>query len=136
MLQVRAFYDGQNFQLPQPVAVKKPQNVLIQFLDEDEMPGPADLEAKFEALFQQWWAETAMFSGGAVITENPHYLKIIALGEAAIPLILRKLEAQPCMLFPALREITGANPVPETHAGNLKAMTQDWLDWGRANRYR
>lgn len=133
MFEVSAIYDGQNFQLLQPVRVKTPQKVIITFLEGEA--GKPDLEEQFEALFQLWWAETAMFSGGKIITENAHYLKIIGLGKSAIPLILKKLQAHPCLLFSALRKITKQNPVPAEHAGHIQAMTEDWLNWGRQNRY-
>ena len=53
----------------------------------------------------------------------------------AVPIILRELQRRPDHWFRALSAITGENPIQEGHAGNLKQMTQDWLDWGRAHGY-
>ena len=35
----------------------------------------------------------------------------------------------------ALVAITGEQPVPPQHAGNIEAMRQDWLQWGREHGY-
>jgi hypothetical protein len=33
--------------------------------------------------------------------------------------------------FWALRALTGENPVPSEHRGNIEAMANDWLQWGQ-----
>jgi hypothetical protein len=90
---------------------------------------------QFEDLFNKWQSETALLSSGTAIVSHKTYLQIINLGEKVIPFILLKLQDNPQHLFYALYQITGENPVPLTHAGNLKLMTADWLNWGHSKGY-
>ncbi len=48
-----------------------------------------------------------------------------------MPFLLRDLEAQPSLWVWALPEITGENPVPASDAGNIRKMTEAWLNWER-----
>ena len=52
-------------------------------------------------------------------------------GATAVPFILEELKTEPDDWFWALSAITGENPVQETDAGNMHAMTKAWLQWGR-----
>ena len=62
---------------------------------------------------------------------NPSYQKIIGMGEAAVPFILKDLRDNgPADWFWALNMITDENPITEDMAGNMKAMTEAWLQWG------
>jgi len=94
-----------------------------------------ELEQKFESLKTQWIRETRFFSISAQKTIHPAYLKIIKLAEPAVPLILRELQQRPDFWFAALEAITEQNPVPADHLGDLTAMTQDWINWGRERGY-
>jgi hypothetical protein len=38
--------------------------------------------------------------------------------------------------FYALRQITGANPIPDSAAGRIPEMVSAWLRWAKANGYR
>ena len=67
---------------------------------------------------------------------HPAYQQIIGMGEYALPLIFQALQREPDHWFWALGAITGENPVPDAHAGDLDAMTSDWLSWGDAHGYR
>ena len=63
------------------------------------------------------------------------YHELIALGEPAVPLILRELERAPSVSwFGVLAAITGENPVPAAIAGHVAAMAGAWLEWGRPAR--
>jgi hypothetical protein len=54
----------------------------------------------------------------------------VALGNPAVPLILREIEQElQLSWFAVLAAITGENPVPPAHAGRLEAMARAWLDW-------
>ena len=64
------------------------------------------------------------------------YQQIIAMGDAAVPLLLAELEREPDWWFAALKSITGADPVPPAHRGRLQDMTRAWLQWGRAHGLR
>ena len=53
------------------------------------------------------------------------------MGEAVVPLMLRDLEQQPRLWVWALPDITGANPVADADAGNIRKMSEAWLRWGK-----
>jgi hypothetical protein len=96
---------------------------------------PATTSERFEVLFQRWKKETALLSSGTAIVGHPAYQEVIEMGDAVVPFILIKLQEDPQHLFYALYKITGENPVPKAHAGDLDSMTADWLDWGRQKGY-
>jgi hypothetical protein len=87
--------------------------------------------SRFERLRDRWMAETMFSSSLSEITSHEAYMAIIGLGQPAIPLILEDLERDPKYWFAALRALSGFDPVPSEMAGNLDAMTDAWLDWGR-----
>jgi hypothetical protein len=97
--------------------------------------GEASLEARFAVLAARWRRDTGRSSAVRDIVNHPAYQEIIAMGRAAVPLILRDLEHHPDHWSPALRAITGAAPVTKEHAGKLGSMAQDWLRWARENGY-
>jgi len=66
---------------------------------------------------------------------HPAYQRIIGMGKDAIPIVLNEMSVRPGHWFWALRAITGENPVPAGHAGNIKAMSEDWIEWGRQHHY-
>lgn len=96
----------------------------------------ADLEATFLKLAEQWRRETGMMSLVMKMSMHPAYQRIIGMGQAVVPLILRDLEKEPDHWFWALQAITGANPVKSEQRGRLQQMAQAWLQWGRENGYR
>ena len=59
----------------------------------------SNLEAEFNVLAEQWRRETGVHSSLSKILSNWNYLKIIALGEPAIPLILEELRREPAPWF-------------------------------------
>jgi hypothetical protein len=94
---------------------------------------PSTLRAHFEALSKQWVAETTSSS-----SDYWHYVthwtyqKIVSMGWPAVPLILESLQRTPDHWGWALEVITGESPVPMDAAGDLVAITEAWLTWGRA----
>jgi hypothetical protein len=90
------------------------------------------LVSEFTALAEKWKAETALLSSSSAICNHPAYRAIIALGQPAVPLILRDLEQEPAHWFEALHAITGDDPVPVDDWGRIEAMRQAWLAWGRS----
>ncbi len=66
--------------------------------------------------------------------ENLHYQKIIALGKEVVPVLIHELETRPDHWFYALFCITHENPISDEHAGDLLAMTADWLEWWNRNK--
>jgi hypothetical protein len=93
------------------------------------------VERQFNELAARWKEDTEFISSTTEIALQPSYQRIIGLGPAAIPLILRELAQQPRQWFWALQAISGANPVPAEQRGNVPAMTKAWLDWGRSHGF-
>lgn len=91
----------------------------------------AGLAGRFRALADQWQAETGMFSFPEQKAQHPAYREIIAMGDQAVPLILRELQERPYRWFAALRELTGENPIPPEVAGQFEPGAAAWLKWGR-----
>lgn len=102
---------------------------------ETPVSATGDRAHEFDALVQQWRRETAMLSSTERKAMHPAYQRIIGMGQDAIPLVLNEMQRQPGHWFWALRAISGADPVPAEHIGNVAAMTDDWLGWGREHRY-
>jgi hypothetical protein len=92
---------------------------------------PPDIADEFETLSRQWKEATALLSSTTAMVAHPLYKRVIALGPSVVPLLLRELEQEPVHWFEALRAITGNDPVPGEHWGNIAAMRADWLAWGR-----
>lgn len=82
-----------------------------------------------------WRKETEFESSPWVVTQHPAYRNMIKLGPSVIPLILAELSTDLDLWFEALIELTGVNPIPAEHAGDLEAMRDDWLSWGRKNGF-
>jgi hypothetical protein len=97
---------------------------------------PESLEERFRRLVAVWQAETGHLSSTEQMAEHPAYQQIIALGPAAVPLLLRQLETEPDHWYMALEAITGADPVGEADCGRLLATARAWLRWGREKGYR
>ena len=74
-------------------------------------------------------------SNPSQIAQHPAHQEILAIGIAAVPLILRRLKDQRGHWFSTLRAITAADPVPPQDQGNVSAMTAAWLEWGKRNGY-
>ena len=94
---------------------------------------PAENRATFHALSQEWKKQTAGLP--RVIDKIGHesYAQIISLGMEAVPHILADLQKgdDPAHWFEALRQITGADPIPEGDRGDLNEMAKAWIRWGR-----
>jgi hypothetical protein len=91
---------------------------------------------EFATLAAEWKAACGPTSSVTRMASIPAYQKIIALGEAAVPLILSELEREPDHWFIALHAITGADPVPKESRGRLKEMTAAWLRWGKEHGFK
>ncbi len=94
-----------------------------------------DSLAKFCDLAATWKEETNLKSSLIEISLHPAYQEIIGMGKIVIPLILQELEREPDHWFWALRALTGIDPVRPSERGNMKAMTDAWLKWGKENGY-
>ena len=94
-----------------------------------------DLEHEFSRLTHQWRAETEFSSSLTEMAGHPAYQRIIGMGRLALPMIFRELATEPDHWFWALKAITGCDPVPPSHRGNIESMAADWLAWGRSRGY-
>ena len=93
-----------------------------------------DQEA-FERLANEWERDRPRGVDVAQMTRHPTYQRIIAMGEPAVPWLLRRLSEKADHWFVALNAITGARPVPPESRGRIKEMTQAWLNWGQQQGY-
>ena len=99
------------------------------------VPAPKELRETFERLADEWEKDTIFLSNSTQTARHPAHREIVSMGEAAIPLILERMQTQGGHWFHALHEITGARPVPPESRGRIKEMTQAWLEWGELNGY-
>jgi hypothetical protein len=94
------------------------------------------VEASFRRLAKEWHDAVAHHSSWSVRHNHPAYRKIIELGPEVVPLLLRDMEDHHRHWFPALRALTGADPVPPGAAGNIPKIVQAWLQWAKENGYQ
>jgi hypothetical protein len=88
----------------------------------------------FARLASEWVAATEFQSSATAVATHPAGRQIIGLGEAAIPLILAELAANPApRWFPLLAELAGELPAGLRAAaeGNVVQVAHAWIEWGR-----
>ena len=93
--------------------------------------GPQDLRAEFNQLAEQWHDETGHMSSAISFTQHPAYLRIIGMGPAVVPFILKDLQRTQAHWFVALRLITGENPIKPEDRGKVQRLADSWIAWGR-----
>ena len=90
------------------------------------------LKNEIHELNNKWFNATALLSSTERIRNNEYYKKIIAKGDAAIPIILEEIYYNPSQLVWALNDITKQKitdqPVNIIEACNL------WVKWGVENK--
>jgi hypothetical protein len=96
---------------------------------------PQTVEAKLLSNFTEWMDGIAVISDANQIESHPAYKRIVSMGEAVVPVILRSLEREPSLLAWALFDITGVNPVRPADYGKIDKITKAWLKWGRKNKH-
>ncbi len=98
--------------------------------------GAEDLVEKFQRLSNEWKHDTGHMSILSRIVTHSSYQGIIDMGEQAIPLILKDLEIEPNHWFSALSAIAGDGPeIPAEDKGDMRAISQAWLEWGKSKNY-
>lgn len=90
---------------------------------------------KFQSLLSEWKEDTQFMSSTTNMILHKAYQEIIGMGPSVIPFILRELETRPDHWFPALKALTGVDPVPSSERGKLRAMANAWLEWARDQGY-
>jgi hypothetical protein len=109
----------------------------IQNLADATQPPPVEsVETRFRRLEAEWNADTEYLSNVSKIMGHPAFHSIIALGDDVVPFMLRDMESGPSLWVWALPKITGANPVSPQDAGNIRKMTEVWLEWARQKGLR
>jgi hypothetical protein len=94
-----------------------------------------NVEPKFSRLVTEWKANRHSTSLARDLIAHPAYLRIIGMGEDALPLILRELERELDHWFSALKAISDDDPVPPASRGKMREMADAWLRWGREKGY-
>jgi hypothetical protein len=92
-----------------------------------------NVESQFDRLAEEWERATRHLSRLSAKSLHPAYRKIIDLGESAVPFILRKLEKVGGYWSPALKEITGVDPVSGRQTCSIREEALAWIEWGRAH---
>lgn len=97
--------------------------------------GQTELEHTFHNLVEKWRNETALLSITEKKAMHSAYQRIIGMGPAVIPLILRELKERGGHWFWALKAITGEDPVKPEDIGNIRKMAEAWIKWGKEQGY-
>jgi hypothetical protein len=87
------------------------------------------VQEKFQRLKAEWLSGIGSTSSMTDMILHTAYQQIIGIGPAAIPLLLRELEAEPQHWFWALTAITSQNPAAD--AKTVDDAARAWLQWGR-----
>jgi hypothetical protein len=95
-----------------------------------------DTNEKFRELANTWKKDVRLYSSVSQMVLHPAYQRIVGMGPAAVPLLLRELAEKPDHWFWALKAITGVDPVKLEHRGKVRQMAEDWLRWGQEQGYR
>ena len=101
------------------------------------------MESTFNVLADKWERDTALYSLMAQMVQSYEYQLILAMGEVAIPFILRRIERQGGLWYHALETITGIpSPAGKTnlktegwYGVDVKEANAAWLHWGRERGY-
>jgi hypothetical protein len=91
------------------------------------------LEAEFRALAEQWRKETFFYSSLTKQFAHPAYVRIIAMGMPAIPLVLREMQRTQDNWFYALRFMAGEDAAAGME--DFEDAKSAWLEWGYRNNY-
>ena len=93
----------------------------------------AEKSRLFKKLCDDWVSKTAGLPRVVDKLRHEGYKRIIGWGQDAVPHILADLRDSepPKHWFEALHRITGADPVPHEHRGDIKKMAEAWVQWGR-----
>ena len=94
---------------------------------------PEANEEVFQALAAQWRKETRHLSSVSQMAMHPAYQRIIGMGEAVVPLILKEMRQRGGHWLWALHAITGEDPAPPD--ANFHEAVKSWLQWGQEKGY-
>jgi len=97
-------------------------------------PTIAESAARYRKYADWWYVDTQVQSSIQDKVLHPAYLRIIGMGDAAIPFILRDLRDRPAQWFVALASIADTDPVRP--GDSFSAAVEKWLRWGRKQGYQ
>lgn len=97
--------------------------------------GVEDYAVEFYKYSRAWEEETGGVSSLSEITGSMNYLRIIAMGERALPFIFAELSKRPAPWFVALRAITRNDQIGVEYPGDFRRKGMAWLEWGKENGY-
>ncbi len=97
----------------------------------DDCESSQDLADRFRDLAKQWEHETWSLSNTGQTLAHPAHVVIVGLGDPVVPLILERMQTRGGRWYHTLHAITKANPVHPADHGNVAAIQQAWLRWGR-----
>lgn len=95
------------------------------------MTAAESLDFAVSRILDHWRDETAGLSSLRAIAEHPSLRAIVAMGDDAVPYLLREFARGRggLVLGHALHQITGAQPVATADAGRLDTVRAAWLAW-------
>lgn len=93
-----------------------------------------DYIASFHKLVAQWRRQTYFLSTVKEKINNPAFIRIVEMGWKAVPLIIDEIYTRPDFLFMALELIVEETPTKNVQRGDVRAMTDAWLQWYERNR--
>jgi hypothetical protein len=94
---------------------------------------PEANEGLFQALAAHWRKETRHLYSVSQMAMHPAYQRIIGMGEAVVPLILKEMQQHGGHWLWALHAITGEDPAPPD--ANFHEALRSWLQWGCEKGY-
>lgn len=109
----------------EPVRARSLESRVRQAIDRDA------LRREFEALRDEWKEQSELLSSTTDMALLWPYQSIIGMGADVVPLILEELARESDHWFWALKAITKADPVKPEDRGDIRAMAEAWLRWGR-----
>ena len=92
-------------------------------------------------LIKRWRDEVKYMSSLSDMVSHEDYKAISSKDRRAISILLNELRDRPHYWFDALQKLVKnnldivVNPVRKADRGNLSAMTDAWLEWGKRNGF-
>lgn len=107
-------------------------DIVAAMIPQMQRPSQQEIEKIFNEAAVEWRENTRGMSWARDLASDPSYLRIIGLGELALPLILQELADHPAeQWFVALQSIARIDPVRTEDRGRRPRMREAWLAWGR-----
>lgn len=91
------------------------------------------IELEFRELVAKWRKDTEHSSSVKKMIKHPAYQRIVEMGQDALPLLFRELNAHRDHWLVALNAITGEDPAKE--GATFTEAVESWLAWGREKGY-